>query len=208
MGYRRRPWRGQRSRRMRLTGQPRRPVTAWWRPGNIALSQVLNSGGTAYAQTTLMAAADVLAQPSAVLDRKTVIRVLRVICRVILAVTGAGNAGTLKASYGFRGADLTVGASTPATAIDVRLSTASDKREDWWYRYSQPASVAAADAVKLVPIGEGGENTLTLDFKPNRKLEYGQGLVFCYGLTALAGLGAGSAIDGWIEPEILIAGVS
>lgn len=151
-------------------------------------------------------AADLVSQPAAVLDRARWVKVLRVICRIILIVTGNGNNAAFRGWYGWRIVDLN-GAAI-AAPLDVRLTAAVDKREDWLYRKDFGFNVAAADAAKVLFSGDGGESFVMFDFKPNRRLQYGQALVLSYGVTLLGGaFGAGMTIDASAAPEVLLTGV-
>lgn len=186
-----------------------RQPTAWWRPGRVQLSTVLTApAATAFNTTLLMRSADLISQPAAVLDRKNMIRVLRVICRIILLVTGGGNAGNVALTFAFRKGDTNAAGNSAAAIPDPRLTSAEDKREDWWYRQASAASIGAADALALKSIGSGGEPALTIDWQPKRTLEYGEGLFIAYGAQVLNGTGGGTQIDWYVEPEILISGVA
>lgn len=187
---------------------PKVPMnTAWWRPGHTALSQMAGPS-TVTGETLIMAAKDLIPQPAAVLDRERWIKILRLMCRIVLIVTGGGNASALRVWYGWRIADLNAGGSAAAASVDVRLGGAADKQEDWLYRKEVAFNVAAADSNAVKTIGQGGDSTLFFDCQPLRKLQYGQGLILSYGLTVLAGsFSAGATVDASCTPEILIGGV-
>lgn len=208
MGYRKgnRWWRGRRSRSMRFSGAPRRAPTAWWRTGNLPLSD-LDIAVTPSAETVVMSASDLIPQPAAVLDRKHVIRVVRIICRILLAVTSGGSSGAGRWTFGFRCADLNGGAvGDPA---DIRLSSTDDRREDWWWRRSCGFNVNTG-MVRSVPFsGDGGETEIVCDFKPNRKIEFGQALVLTHAITEpIAPLANPWSLEASADIQVLVAGVT
>lgn len=189
----------------RVAARTRQP-TGWWRPGQLQLGQL--SAGTLTATTLVSAGKDLMPQPAAVLDRKSVIRVIRVICRVILLVTGGGNAGNYTLHYGWRIADLNAAGTSAASGADPAMLNAVDKQEDWLYLKHTSVAIGAADAGRLVPMGDGGQNELVFDFKPGRKLEYGQGLCIVWSVVNLGAFGGGTTLNGYLTPEVLFGGVS
>lgn len=195
-----------RRRQRRYAKRGDRMVTSWWRPGCLALSQL--STGTQTASTVLMNAGDLIAQPSAVLDREAVIKVLRIICKIVLLVTGGGNASVIQMSYGFQIDSVSDAGTAISNPSDPRQTAASDKRQDWIYVEQAAVSIAAADNLALKAIGREGENALMLDWEPKRLIKYGQALGFAYAFTDLnAGFGGGSLVNGYITPEILVGRV-
>lgn len=182
-----------------------RPVTAWWRPGSFLTSAL--SAGQQNTDLVVLNAQQLIPQPAAVLDRKTFIKVLRIIARIVLLVTGGGNAGNYTFDYGFRSGDTTASGGV-ASGASPAMPNDPDRREDWWWRDGQTVSIGAADANTLTPLGKDGGNELRVDFKPNRKVEFGQAVIFSIACVPLGSFGGGTTMVARCDFMALVAGVS